>query len=241
MVKISMGTVYNGAIGHQKGLLSRMPKLDVTVEQLRSVYGQLYDALDEKARLHLPAEDREDQDHVRREVGLQLQEFLAQVMEMASSSVRVVNSDNPGGKMSVGELISKSQEPYVEPFDLELNERVRQAYQEWEDQTVRVAQLRSNAPQQVNQAYQAARDSYLEQLDARIDQLPAQGHAGVALSGASDASATETQDLKFWQDSADQYAESLTRLRDAQNRIPQTRSEIARMKNLVAYLEDQLD
>ncbi|QLL31013.1 hypothetical protein HG536_0A08280 [Torulaspora globosa] len=216
-----------------------MPKVDVTVEQLRSIYGQLYDALDEKMRLHLPAEAAEGKDHVRREVGLQLQDFLSQVMEMASSSVRVVNSDDPSGKMSVSELISKSQEKYVEPFDLELNEKVRQAYQEWEDQTVQVAVLRRNAPQQVNQAYVTARDAFLSRLDARIEQLQAEDHAGVDSEQELDAAGSFGD--SYWQEAAEQYERSLLTLRDAQARIPQTRSDITKMKSLVAYLEDQLE
>lgn len=217
--------------------------MDVTVEQLRSIYGQLYDALDEKMGLHLPAEAAEGKDHVRREVGLQLQDFLSQVMEMASSSVRVVNSDDSSGKMSVSELISKSQEKYVEPFDLELNEKVRQAYQEWEDQTVQVALLRRNAPQQVNQAYAAARDTFLSRLDARIEQLQAEDHAGVDPEQELDAtdSVDAGIDDGYWEEAAKEYEKSLLTLRDAQARIPQTRSDITKMKNLVAYLDDQLE
>lgn len=215
-----------------------MAKLDVTVEQLRSIYGQLYDALDEKARLHLPAEAAEGTDQVRREVGMQLQEFLATVIEMASSSVRVVNSDDARGALSAGELIARSQERYVEPFDLELNERVRQAYQEWEDQTVQVSQLRRNAPQQVNRAYVEARDSYLAELDSRINQLQAEVHEHFDEGGAN----TEpTDDVARWNTLATQYEQSLQTLRNAQATLPQTRADISKMKHLVAYLEDQLD
>ncbi|QLQ81383.1 hypothetical protein HG537_0F01440 [Torulaspora globosa] len=212
-----------------------MPKVDVTVEQLRSIYGQLYDALDEKMSLHLPTEATEGKDHVRREVGLQLQEFLSEVMEMASSSVRVVNSDDSSGKVSMSELISKSQEKYVEPFDLELNEKVRQAYQEWEDQTVQVALLRRNAPQQVNEAYAGARDVFLSRLDAKIEQLQTEDHAGVV------PDQEQQFDPLYWEKTTKQYEQSLLTLRDAQARIPQTRSDMTKMKNLVSYLEDQLE
>lgn len=217
-----------------------MPKkLDVTVEQLRSIYGQLYDALEEKAELHLPKENEDGSDHVRREVQLQLQEFLSQVMEMASSSLRVVNVDEGDSKdkLSVKDLIMKSQEKYVEPFDLELNERVRQTYQEWEDQTVKVAQLRKNGPQQVNDAYRSAKDQFLLQLDAKIDQL----QSSETEASEVDRPHSDPEHDKFWEDIAAQYEQSLSDLNEAQTRIPQTRSDLNKVKNLVAYLETQLD
>lgn len=208
-----------------------MPKVDVSVEQLRSVYGQLHEALDERAALHLPGEA---DDTVGRDVRLQLQEFLAQVLEMASSSMRVVNAEDNDGSVGVKDLISKSQERYVEPFDLELNERVRQAYREWEDCTVQVAQLRRDGPKTVDEAYVGAKDKFLAKLDAQIAELEKHEGAGVPM---------ESQDSvdKILNERVDQYESSLTSLHEAQSNIPQIRTNLGKIKSLVAYLEDQLE
>lgn len=203
----------------------------MSVEQLRSVYGQLHEALDERAALHLPGEA---DDTVGRDVRLQLQEFLAQVLEMASSSMRVVNAEDNDGSVGVKDLISKSQERYVEPFDLELNERVRQAYREWEDCTVQVAQLRRDGPKTVDEAYAGAKDKFLAKLDAQIAELEKHEGAGVPM---------ESQDSvdKILNERVDQYESSLTSLHEAQSNIPQIRTNLGKIKSLVAYLEDQLE
>lgn len=215
-----------------------MPKLDVTVEQLRSIYGQLHEALEERAALHLPGEA---EDSVGRDVRVQLQGFLAQVLEMASSSLRVVNAEDVGRSVSVAELVSRSQERYVEPFDLELNERVRQAYQEWEDCTVQVAQLRRDGPQRVDESYADARDRFLARLDAEIAGLQAEtGPSGVD-DGAGAAVDPQGALQKHLGARVDQYEASLTELHEAQARIPHTRADLNKIKSLVAYLEDQLE
>lgn len=235
---------------------NQMPKkLDVTVEQLRSIYGQLYDLLEEKAALHLPNDiDAERKrghtdDSVKREVQIQLQEFLTQVMDMASNSLRVVNIDDENmeasgkrNKLSIKDLIMKSQEKYVEPFDLELNEKVRKSYQEWEDQTVKVSQLRQNGPDHVNQLYVKARDQFLSQLDSRIENLQESAtkppeEEKIEVEIEEDVS----EDEQYWQRIKEQYEQSLTYLHDAQTQIPQTRSDLNKIKNLIAYLETEID
>lgn len=207
-----------------------MPKVDVTVEQLRSVYGQLHEALEERAALHLPGEG---EDAMGREVRLQLQEFLAQVLEMASSSMRVVNAEDNGRAVSVQELISKSQERYVEPFDLELNEKVRQTYQEWEDCTVQVAQLRRDGPRRVDEAYASARDQFLARLDAQI--------AGLQEEGAGAPAESQDQTERLLDEYVEQYGTSLKELHEAQEDVPQLRANLDKIKSLISYLEDQLE
>lgn len=234
-----------------------MPKkLDVTVEQLRSIYGQLYDLLEEKAALHLPndidAERKGDHtdDNVKREVQIQLQEFLTQVMDMASNSLRVVNIDDGDmeasgkrNKLSIKDLIMKSQEKYVEPFDLELNEKVRKSYQEWEDQTVKVSQLRQNGPNHVNQLYVKARDQFLSQLDSRIENLQESTTETPKEEDKIEIEIEEevSEDEQYWQSIKEQYEQSLTYLHDAQTQLPQTRSDLNKIKNLIAYLETEID
>lgn len=231
-----------------------MPKkLDVTVEQLRSIYGQLFDLLEEKAALHLPNDNEAEgkgeptDDNVRREVQIQLQDFLTQVMDMASSSLRVVNIDDEDmkasgkpNKISIKDLIMKSQEKFVEPFDLELNEKVRKSYQEWEDQTVKVSQLRQNGPNHVNELYVKARDQFLSGLDSRIESLQ-ESTTEPPEEEEEQMEQDVSGDEQYWQGIKAQYEQSLIYLNNAQTQIPQARSDINKIKNLIAYLENEID
>ena len=213
---------------------SHSKKLDVTVEQLRSIYHQFHDILEEKTDLHLPKKDHDD-DAVRREVQIQLQEFLLSAMTMASKSLEVVNADTQG--KTVKQLIMESQEKYMEPFDLELNEQVRKMYQEWEDETVKVAQLRQTGPAKINEVYNNAKDEYLMHLDGRIGVLEArmtdQQAAEQDEGGEGDDQAAETN----WNGIKHDYEVSLNELSQTQQNLPQVRYNVEKVKHLIDYLQ----
>ncbi|CAI4052758.1 hypothetical protein SKDZ_16G0440 [Saccharomyces kudriavzevii ZP591] len=209
-------------------------KLDVTVEQLRSIYHQFHDILEEKTDLHLPKKDHDD-DAVRREVQIQLQEFLLSAMTMASKSLEVVNADTQG--KTVKQLIMESQEKYMEPFNLDLNEQVRKMYQEWEDETVKVAQLRQTGPAKINEVYTNSKDEYLTQLDGRIGVLQAR----MTEQQAADHFDAEEKDDQAtpanWENIRDDYVASLNELYRTQQALPQVRYSVEKVKHLMDYLE----
>ncbi|QHS76508.1 MIND complex subunit NSL1 [Saccharomyces paradoxus] len=209
-------------------------KLDVTVEQLRSIYHQFHDILEEKTDLHLPKKDHDD-DAVRREVQIQLQEFLLSAMTMASKSLEVVNADIVG--KTVKQLIMESQEKYMEPFDLDLNEQVRKMYQEWEDETVKVAQLRQTGPAKINEVYNNSKDEYLTQLDGRIGVL--QARMAEQQSVDHNNNADEADDQIKWEHIKDDYGASLNELYETQQDLPQVRYNVEKVRRLMDYLEKE--
>lgn len=187
-----------------------MSKIDVSVDQLRAIYGQLYDVLQEKAALHLP----EGQDPVSKEVRIQLQLYLAGVMEMGANSLRVDGGD-------AKDVLSTR----CEPFDLELNERVRGAYEEWEDETVRVANLRRAAQDQISKLYTEARNAYLEHLDNVIE-------------GQDQQLAPSKEALPDLDESGRDYRSSLDSLADAQLRLPRLRNQLEKLSQLLHHMQD---
>ncbi|AQZ09435.1 NSL1 (YPL233W) [Zygosaccharomyces parabailii] len=192
-----------------------MSKIDVTVGQLRAIYGQLYDVLQEKAALHLP----EGQDPVSKEVRMQLQLYLAGVMEMGVNSLRVDGGD-------AKDVLATR----CEPFDLELNERVRGAYEEWEDETVRVANLRRAAQEQIVKLYNESKNSYLDSLDEIIDGQGQQQTAGEENQPSPDRTelTSPTQD----------YHSSLNSLAEAQAHLPRLRSQLEKLSQLLHHIQD---
>ncbi|SCU83320.1 LAMI_0C02784g1_1 [Lachancea mirantina] len=208
-------------------------RLDVKVEQLRALYTQFQTLLDEKVALHLP----EEQDAVKREVLVQLQKYLVESFEMVSGSLHVVNG---AAGASLRDLIEQSRNQFVEPFDLELNEQVRQKYQEWEDETVKVAQLRCDVPKRVGQGYQESMRDALREADATIDSVSQpvldassdidEEDANTALGGPQDRQALLAD-----------YRESLIRIRDAQQLLPASKARLRKIQSLVMYLESETD
>lgn len=199
-------------------------KLDISVEQLRSIYAQFQEILDEKVALHLPQE----QDTVKQEVLLQLQHFLVETMEMTSGSLNVVNA-NSG--TSISDLIAQSQQEFVEPFDLELNEQVRQKYQEWEDHAVKVAQLRREAPKKLRVMYEQELESALSSADSAIEALSQQ--QGIESEEETDVVSELNNEMSM------DYRESLVKLAHAQGELPKTRAKAQKVGQLLSYLEGE--
>ncbi|SCU91868.1 LADA_0F12640g1_1 [Lachancea dasiensis] len=202
-------------------------KLDVTSEQLRSLYTQFQTILDEKVALHLPQE----QDSVKGEVLLQLQKYLVEAMEAASGSLRVVNVKESA---SMADILARSQEQFVEPFDLALNEQVRQKYQEWEDQTVKVAQLRREAPRKLCESYKSEAQEVLKIADRLIEGLPNDSDLGESIEEEGPALTTVPE---FRED----YMEALTNLAEVKEQLPRNRANLQKLGQLVNFLEGELD
>lgn len=174
-------------------------------------------------------DDQVQEDKVRREVQLRLQEYLLRVMDMASDSIEVIDAEE--GK-SIRELIMESREKFLEPFDVDLNERVREQYHQWEDANVKIAQLRRRGPEAVRSLYAAEQDKYLEELDSRIEKL--QEENNTALNGEEG----EVSEEEVTPEQQEVFLTALTSLMATQSRIPEIRAELDTTTNIVSYLDN---
>ncbi|XDT19352.1 Kinetochore protein Mis14 like [Nakaseomyces glabratus] len=205
-------------------------KVALSVGQLRSVYGQLHSILEERMSLVMPGDgDAEgDEDMVRREVQLRLQEYLLRVMEMAGDSIEVTDADP---EKSIRELIMESRQKYMEPFDLDLNERVREQYHKWEDANVKIAQLRRRGPETVRSMYLEEQEKYLNEVDKRIDALEDTDQE------PSEDTTQEYVPEVMSEEDRQLFQEALKSVLDTQARIPEIRGELASNNNLLNYLD----
>lgn len=190
-----------------------MSKIQVTSDQLRSIYGQLYDILQEKASLHLPESD----DPVSREVNLQLQLFLANVMEMAFNSLKI---DGP----PANDILNSR----CEPFDLELNERVRKSYETWEEETVKVANLRRAAQETINNVWTENQEQYLRELDLKID-----------TELVTDIPDEDSCRPEHYPIDTQSYANSLESISKTQLRLPHMRNQLQKLQQLLQHFQDE--
>ncbi|CCK69838.1 MIND complex subunit NSL1 KNAG_0D00860 [Huiozyma naganishii CBS 8797] len=145
-----------------------MEKLYVPIEQVRSITDQMLASLEEKLSRTLPAPSGES-DTVRREVQLGIQAYLDDMLNGVSSSVVIDNVDMDGRELR--DIIAESQSRYLEPFDIALNERLREKYKQWEDHSIAVSRLRRDAPAHINGIYSAGMGAYLADVDRRLEEL----------------------------------------------------------------------
>lgn len=214
-------------------------KLDVTQKQLRFLHKQFKEILDEKVRKALPGYSEDDE--VSQEIQLQLDQFLMDAIEMAGESMNVVDA---GRGTTVKSIIQEVQKEYMEPFDVDLNERVRKLYQEWEDRTVEVSQLRREAPQVVISEYTNLEKQLLDDIDAKIEAAAARRDQETGTGTETETKTeTDTQDpdsSEYWSQLADQYKQALTALKSTNQDIPSHETRQKRLRTLLDLIEQEV-
>ncbi|KAG0669281.1 hypothetical protein C6P45_003932 [Maudiozyma exigua] len=210
-------------------------KIDVSVEQIRAIYGQLLESLQEHANESLPELSNNDQQ--KKELQIYIQEYLLNVMEMSSGSLNVVNlneNENNYNNNEMTNIINDQQQKYVEKFDIELNEKVRQRYQEWEDLTVKVSQLRRDGPEKINEMYQLESKDMIKDIDERINKQLNQIE-----SQSNDNTTTKTalSDTILNETIISEYQNILTDLYTTKEQLPDTRATITKLKTLLTFLQ----
>ena len=206
-------------------------KIDVSVEQIRAIYGQLLESLDEHTKESLPSGSNNEQQ--MKELQIYLQEYLLNVMEMSSGSLNIVNLSDDTNDKGMTEIINDQQQKYVEKFDIELNEQVRQRYQEWEDLTVKVSQLRRDGTERINEMYQIESNDMLKGIDERINKQLNQTDSISDETITTESGITETK-LK---ETISEYQNVLNDLYTTKEQIPDTRATITKLKTLLTFLE----
>lgn len=208
-------------------------KLDVTLDELRYIHAQFKDILDDKLSLHLP----QAEDNVRQEVQLQLQNFLFQVMDVAEDSLNIVDDNRTDNSTKLRDVIIRTSEKNVEPFDLELNEKVRKMYQEWEDETVKVAQLRRDGPRKLKEKYKIEEKIALDEIDSKIAGLKNQKEE---VSEEVPEEEDDEEDAEYWKSLAHDFEDGLSNLQEAQSSLPTNRNQLKKLKKMVLYLENEV-
>lgn len=220
----------------------RTDKVYVPIEQVRYISDQLLEQLEFKIQTILPANKSKNKesdndneislqdDPIRREISLNLQEYLKLVVDQAAYSLVINNMDISGRKL--GDVIGESQAKYLEPFDVKLNEEVRQKYQEWEDYSVQVSQIRQRAPDLMNEIYRKGETEYLNQLDERINKITNSDTSVRAIDENivdADFEALGETELR------ESLEESIKQLHESIDKLPQLREDVITLNKWAKY------
>lgn len=203
-------------------------KILLTKQDLAHVYKQFVYAAQTKIRHHLPGSDSHDP--LKIEVENIVNDYLAQVFEMAKHALVVDGQDLGSSEVSIKELLSLTPTEEVVPFDAEVNQRLRSVIQAVEKETTEVTRLRRELPQQ-------ARDAY-EQLVAATDQ---EVTAVIAELGESDALAelpTYDETVPHSAEIVDELLASVDALHRLKSLLPRQKAQLASLSQTIQFLED---
>lgn len=143
-------------------------KIDINIEDLRKVKQQFVKNATNKIDSYLPEQDNSDS--MKSQVALAVQDFIDRVLESSRESMNI------NGLLPDEPLNKAMENPSVdsEPFDHLLQQQVRQLYREVEEETLKLAKLRKDTPQQLRGAYQESFKQSFEDLKYSKSQLESQ-------------------------------------------------------------------
>lgn len=210
--------------------MSQVNKLGLRINEIKHIHEQFKVRLDEKLTLHLP----EAEETIKQQIRLEIEKFIVNVMEMAGKSIDLIDAKHG---TTVKDIITDVQQEYVEPFDLNLNEQVRKLYQEWEDETVNVSQLRRNGPDLIRQKYLTQGKTVLDDIDERISILESNQNT---YNLESEEQKNEEANSSEFTLLFEEYETSLLELSQAQNLLPHSRFKHETLKKLIKYLDQEI-
>ncbi|EDO17378.1 hypothetical protein Kpol_1060p34 [Vanderwaltozyma polyspora DSM 70294] len=252
-------------------------RMDMTAAQVRSVYEQLHISLDERVAREFGIGDTDSSeqqqhryetggkdDELLKSVKFEIERYLHNVIEMSGNSIRIdrgrgtaaatasatgrASSTTTTAAVVASELATSNG--YIEEFDTTLNETVREKYQEWEDLTVKLSQLRAQAPQEINNQFTNNKMGLYKQIDTALEQTQKQKQppqSDPKTVGNGDGTAGVTDECENGNESEAEsemviptksdYHEILTNVAHTAQQLPSHRQQLDSLRGLVAFLD----
>lgn len=263
-------------------------KLQLTTEDVRYIREKLLTSADAKLRHHLPPQpstttksrtagesdadadaDASDsaQDPVRATVDTLVKDFIHQALELTRHGLIVDGVDMSSRSSLRDELVAQREE--IEPFDFELNRKLRKMYSDVDSVTLEVARLRREAPVQamkvMEDAIQRRDQAVMHASESKNDMIGsvdnnsqrnmmAEGPLTIELDGSVlsvpstqglssqlSLSQISSSQLPFSQVSSSQLASSQEQVDSALiNTIPGLESDLDKLREVKAEYHDTL-
>lgn len=190
-------------------------KLQLVSEDVKFLKSQFSESAETKLDLHLPTEDS-----LKTRVRELVDEFIHETFELARHSM-VVN----GVDMSTQDTLvdSLKKEEVVEPFDVELNEKLRSVYAEVDERTLEVTELRRQIPNQATEIY---KQKLKEEQDILDQALPNEGQS---------AENDESISLPINRIQAD-YEDTLQLIQSLSKSVPELYSDLNELQEVIDFL-----
>ncbi|ANB15885.1 MIND complex subunit NSL1 [Sugiyamaella lignohabitans] len=207
-------------------------KIHLNSEDIRYIKNQLNHSI--KSRIDLDLPDNED-DSLRNQVLSYIQQFIDESFELAKHSLIVDGKDMSGVPSLEASLTEGKQE--IEPFDIELNEKLRQLYAKVDQETLKVTELRRNIAQIATSEYQQRADAETRLVDSILDSVrQTPGDPGTQ-RGQFALNSSETEILLRTQE---EYKKATSNLVALQEKTPNTVAELSKLAESIRYLQEEL-
>lgn len=228
-------------------------KLQLSKQDLKFLYSQIYSKLSYRLNLHLPTSNN---DPLKENVVNILEKYMLEVFDMAQNALIV-----DGEELLLGENVDESvsatklrqsklaeilqinsgtksvSQDEVEPFDQEKNLELREILQNIEQETIKVTALRRELPKQAKLVYNELVRRTDSEVTSILEELDGADETNANESKAEDISTSGIDPTRLASIQND-YEEALTRLVELKNVLPGQRAEIDRLDETITFLED---
>lgn len=201
-------------------------KINLSNQDLSWVYGQILSSTTSKLDLHLPTNNS---DPLKRRVAGMLEEFVQELFEMVKHAMVVDGEDLEQTAAPIVDHIAYRPREKTEPFDLELNDELRNVLQLVEKETIKVSTLRKEIPAKVRQAYQ----QMIESTDTLVSRI-------LAELDVEDAQQPDENDpFPDLGAVAGDYETAILTLSKLNQSVPQQHAELSKLNSTISYLTSQ--
>lgn len=197
--------------------MSESSKIHLAAGDIRFVELRIFAAAIQKLDTDLP--NLLDADPLRAAIAGDLTVTIDRVLEMVKSAL-VVDGHEISDALPLRKHVPRRDVERVEPFDADLNERLRQLYREVEEETIAVTRLRKEGPARVEEAWERALSR-------------------VGASAGDDLAEEPEVVLPSLKGLADDYAYSLQQLQVLQDLLLNQEQLVVRASRVCDFLEEK--
>lgn len=199
-------------------------KIELGTDDVRYLRDELLKAGNDKLALHLPSSE---EDPLKARVNEHVRGFINKIFEMGRYSM-VVDGEDMSEHESLVKVLDDREEK-IEPFDSELNARLRQVYDQVDKKTLEVSNLRRTVPRKVVDEYSSGADANRALTDDKNgdnedDENRLDEHEWMDLD---DEEMEETRQTYY------EALETLNRMKDA---VPTSEAELKNLQSVLDHL-----
>lgn len=172
-------------------------KIHLNLKDVKHLQIQFAKAATDKLNLYLPTSDHSDP--LKSRVSSLVNDFIYEIFEASKNSLDIDGAT--GNRDSLRSLLENSTNGMyicssvlkvqytnwviyleVEPFDFSLQDQVRKAYQEVEQETIKLTKMRRDAPSEIKKSYEDSLEqslSKIETLQKELENLESENEADI--------------------------------------------------------------
>lgn len=208
-------------------------KIHLNLKDVKHLQIQFAKAATDKLNLYLPTSDHSDP--LKSRVSSLVNDFIYEIFEASKNSLDIDGAT--GNRDSLRSLLENSTNE-VEPFDFSLQDQVRKAYQEVEQETIKLTKMRRDAPSEIKKSYEDSLEQSLSKIETLQKELE-------NLESENEADIENHEDLfkqgvsSRLEDIISDYEESMRSIKEIKDQMPQERNEIEKLNNIIEFLQQK--